>query len=605
MRLRSMTATFGCLEQETLEFDRNMTVLTAPNGTGKSTWCAFLRIMLYGLDSRQRDRKGVPADKNRYRPWSGKPMEGLLLCEYGGELVEIRRTSGHGIPMGDFSARYQESGLPVPGLTGENLGETLLGVGREVFERSAFVRQTGLAVEQSKELEQRMAALVTSGEEETSWTQAAERLKGWQHRRRYHRSGRLPELEQEETALGKTIADTAFLRKELEETEKQEDTLRQQAARWEARIAQETEQFHAEQTRRQAEAAAALAVAEERLGSLTARYEEAQRTAEPGENGQPKQKQGVPRLPMLVLLLATVLAAVSLISRHGGGFQLPTVLMVGVVVLLWLLLLGWKLRTGRQERREQERIQEQTERQRTLCRELSQKVAAAKEEQETAQHRCEQVSRETPPAPSPEAAACREGLERAQRESAMLRGRLSAAGDPAGLDARLDNVREEIRLLQRDYDALEIAQEALKTADSQLHARFSPQLCDRAGAYLEKLTEGRYTGFSLTRELDIFVQEKGDSLPRPISAMSQGIRDQLYLALRLAVADLILPDPDACPLVLDDALCSFDDRRLQLALACLTELSQRRQVLLFTCQKREREALSQQPGVRFCTLERT
>ena len=58
------------------------TVITGPNGGGKSSWCAFLRTMLYGLDTRQLYKKGAAADKNRYRPWNGAPMEGLLVCEH-------------------------------------------------------------------------------------------------------------------------------------------------------------------------------------------------------------------------------------------------------------------------------------------------------------------------------------------------------------------------------------------------------------------------------------------------------------------------------------------------------------------------------------------
>ncbi|MFR0911953.1 MAG: AAA family ATPase [Evtepia gabavorous] len=153
MKLLQLTATFGCLQGDTLEFGPGMTLIGAPNGSGKSTWCAFLRTMLYGLDTRQRDRKGAPADKNRYRPWSGSPMEGLLVCEFQGRVLELRRTSASGVPMGDFSAVYQDTGLAVPGLTGETAGEILTGVSQEVFDRSVFFRQTGLAVSQSQELE--------------------------------------------------------------------------------------------------------------------------------------------------------------------------------------------------------------------------------------------------------------------------------------------------------------------------------------------------------------------------------------------------------------------------------------------------------------------
>lgn len=100
MKLRKLTATFGCLDGATLTFGPGLTLIGAPNGSGKSTWCAFLRVMLYGLDTRQRDRKGAPADKNRYRPWNGKPMEGLLECEHQGAVILLRRTSAGGCPWG-------------------------------------------------------------------------------------------------------------------------------------------------------------------------------------------------------------------------------------------------------------------------------------------------------------------------------------------------------------------------------------------------------------------------------------------------------------------------------------------------------------------------
>ena len=106
----------------------------------------------------------------------------------------------------------------------------------------------------------------------------------------------------------------------------------------------------------------------------------------------------------------------------------------------------------------------------------------------------------------------------------------------------------------------------------------------------------------LTRDLEVTVRE-GDSLTdRPLALLSQGTADQLYLALRLAVADLVLPTPQSCPLILDDALITFDDAHLGQALDLLLELSRDRQVLLFTCQKREAERLVGLDGVRVMGL---
>ena len=262
MKLLQLTATFGCLQGDTLEFGPGMTLIGAPNGSGKSTWCAFLRTMLYGLDTRQRDRKGAPADKNRYRPWSGSPMEGLLVCEFQGRVLELRRTSASGVPMGDFSAVYQDTGLAVPGLTGETAGEILTGVSQEVFDRSVFFRQTGLAVSQSQELEKRITALVSSGEEDVSWTEANERLKTWLHRRRFHKSGLIPQLEAEEAQLQQTLTQTASLRQDLAQLQARAAGLRQQKAHWESRLSMENDKFQTISQRRYAEAAAELDAAE-------------------------------------------------------------------------------------------------------------------------------------------------------------------------------------------------------------------------------------------------------------------------------------------------------------------------------------------------------
>ena len=126
--------------------------------------------MLYGINSRERDRAGFIADKNRYAPWSGAAMSGRLDCATElGELTLTRTTRRQTSPMGEFRAVYAGTGEPVPGLTGRTCGETLLGVSREVFERSAFIRQSGLAVTQDAGLERRIAALISSGEEDTSY----------------------------------------------------------------------------------------------------------------------------------------------------------------------------------------------------------------------------------------------------------------------------------------------------------------------------------------------------------------------------------------------------------------------------------------------------
>lgn len=51
MRINKMTASFGKLENESLSLHPGLNVIYAPNESGKSTWCAFIRAMLYGVDT--------------------------------------------------------------------------------------------------------------------------------------------------------------------------------------------------------------------------------------------------------------------------------------------------------------------------------------------------------------------------------------------------------------------------------------------------------------------------------------------------------------------------------------------------------------------------
>ena len=67
--------------------------------------------------------------------------------------------------------------------------------------------------------------------------------------------------------------------------------------------------------------------------------------------------------------------------------------------------------------------------------------------------------------------------------------------------------------------------------------------------------------------------------------------------MRLAICDMVLPAENAVPLILDDALLSFDERRLHAALDYLVQESQKRQILLFSCQMREQRYLADREGV--------
>ena len=218
MYIKKLAASFGRLERAELSLRPGLNVIEAPNEGGKSTWTAFLQIMFYGLNTRDRSPN---ADKRRYQPWSGAFMEGSMdLCAGGRDLTLTRRTARANSPMSAFSAVYTGTASPVEGLTASDCGELLLGVPQEVYVRSALIRQGGLAIGPHAALEQRINALVTTGEEDVSCSAVSDRLRRQLNRRRHNQTGLLPQLERELALVQATLGELRTLDSQLQGCEK-------------------------------------------------------------------------------------------------------------------------------------------------------------------------------------------------------------------------------------------------------------------------------------------------------------------------------------------------------------------------------------------------
>ena len=741
MKIKEMTATFGNLHKATLRPGSGFTLLSAPNESGKSTWAAFLRAMLYGFPARDRNKEGYIAEKNRYQPWSGAPMEGTLTLTWQGRDITLYRGPKGSTPWGTFTAVYTATGEAVPGLTAETCGETLLGVSREVFERTAFVGQGEAALSPSGDLEQRVAALATSGEEEVSFSRVERRLKDWLNRRKANaRYGLIPELErglaQAEEAIARqgTLlrrSQEALLEKEALEGKKAEleEQLRSHAAANAARQTERRKQAQEDYDAAQAEldaaqqAVQALPDAEtlrnaqgdlKYLGTLDANWKLAEKALpearEKAEAAEQAVKQAVwfegldpvqataqaqkdhdtvkalgkkgpsPLLLFLLPLLITVAIGVRDYYRDLNTTMLTSApwytgvqifgpllfLLTGAVVLflfsrrrkkrkaLAALLEKYeaqspediltrasdyskKAETAQALRREFQTVETERDKLAAQKEELTNQlfdlirpfapdaaslftVSAAltralqqEERFKLAQARAEAARKLLTALPTPEPAhvgpitltapqgdpttlaaqlsAVSGELDRAAAEWARLEGELHSLGDPAGWEAQRGALLEELEKRRGEYDAIAAAMDVLKEADSLLRERFSPAVNEKAGAYLSLLTGGKYDKASLTRQFQALAQERGEAVPRQDLSLSGGTAQQLYLAVRLAMCELALPQSEPCPILLDDVLDPFDDERARLALDCLLEVAQTRQVLLFTCHSREKAML--------------
>ena len=179
-------------------------------------------------------------------------------------------------------------------------------------------------------------------------------------------------------------------------------------------------------------------------------------------------------------------------------------------------------------------------------------------------------------------------LRQLQLKLGQYQGRSETLGQEAVLRTQLRSVNQRITRLEDTYAALELAQKALSAATAELQRRFAPRISKRAQELFGKLTGGRYDRLTLSEDLSLNTSTQAEGTLRPSQWRSDGTIDQLYLALRLAVAEELTPD---APLILDDALVRFDETRLTAAMDLLQETAQNKQVILFTCQARENRHL--------------
>ena len=711
MKIHSMTATFGKLEHATLTLQPGLNIIEAANEWGKSTWCAFLVAMLYGIETRVHTTKAAIADKERYAPWSGSPMAGRIDLNWNGRDITIERNTKGRAVFGNFRAYETDTGLDIPELTAANCGEMLLGIEKSVFTRAGFIRLSDLPVTQDENLRSRLNALVTTGDESGTADTLAQKLKDLKNRCRLNRStGLLPQTEVQRNELQGKLDELRELQEQsvkIRQRQTELEDFHKQLSNHKAALDYAANRTHAEKL---AAAEAAQSTACARVQDLEATCSQLPSTAEiektltqlrilrDSRESIHMEVQMLPPLPqppevskefqgltaedaVRQAQTDTAVHAEAAAAQGKRGLFIVGVLLalVGIGLLFvpnWIArVIGIALISGggiccsinqadrrraahtatalaqkyaplppeqwitaaegyarsqadfTQARNASNKAQEElASRMATLnseITELTQGLPLAQCEQEwksaldhrkaledarREQHRAEELAQalrsshtDAPPPAFPDTMTydpqetirllsdCTFEQRQLQHKLGHCQGRMEALGHEDSLQQQLDAVNERIGKLEDTYAALTLAQNTLADARAELQRRFAPRISQRAKELFGALTGGRYDRLTLDENLAVHAGAQSEDTLHSALWRSEGTVDQLYLALRLAVAEELTPK---APLILDDALVRFDDTRLKAALGILKQAAESKQVILFTCQSREQSILS-------------
>ncbi len=146
----------------------------------------------------------------------------------------------------------------------------------------------------------------------------------------------------------------------------------------------------------------------------------------------------------------------------------------------------------------------------------------------------------------------------------------------ADLQARLERGAQE-------WAVIALAQNVLSRAREAYEAAHRPAVVEKAERYFDDWTDGRYRRILAPLGRQIEAVEHRDGSRVPVQNLSTGTAQQLYLALRFGLVDHFSETAEGLPILMDDILVNFDDRRAARAARAIESLAQRHQIIYFTC----------------------
>jgi len=163
----------------------------------------------------------------------------------------------------------------------------------------------------------------------------------------------------------------------------------------------------------------------------------------------------------------------------------------------------------------------------------------------------------------------------------------------------------EARASAERYARLHVARVLLRSGIERFRKEQQGPLLRNAGMHFSRLTGGRYERLvvdqNATGQTVVFaIRDEGTECP--MEALSEGTRDQLYLALRIAAVEHHAQQAEPLPFIADDLLVQFDDVRAAAAIALLAELGRTTQVILFTHHDHIAALASRQAGAAVQTM---
>ena len=609
---------FGKFHDLSVSFDKDLNVVYGKNEAGKSTLHTFIRCMLFGLE-RGRGRAARADLYSKYEPWQNKAVYGgRMRVEKDGVIYRLERNF-----QKDQKAFVNETAgkeiEPTKGFMDFLLG----GLTETAYNNTISIGQLKCVTEGGMvtELRNYIANMNTTGNLSLNITKATSYLK---NRRKEFERQLTPEAARTYTAL---LTEIKNIEKEISAPEYENQLQTYQDLR-----SQVKNQLSEKQTEREtllqkiAKGRQALDGAQfTDEASIHAYQENARNTyAHYKEVADAASRRGRSVLPVIMLVLAVFCAlgagalgflssqtfdpvvfgtgALISVSTGVAHYTVGLICALSAAAVFFFavgLIFFMKNHSLKQELSMTEKLLQEIFSRHLGDSSISGEAMTAFESRMEEFVRLSQVLERSEQSVQEQASEinalqaketdCDDAISRQQKAQWELEKKLDHLAHCKDQTESLKQVLAENDRIREEITAIDLALETMTKLSATIRDSFGLYLNKTASELISGITGGIYDSMSVDESLNVFMNTRTRLVP--VEQVSSGTMDQIYLALRLAAANLIQPEGDYMPLIFDDSFVLYDEDRLHTALKWLKK-AYPGQIIIFTCHQREAQMMT-------------
>lgn len=142
--------------------------------------------------------------------------------------------------------------------------------------------------------------------------------------------------------------------------------------------------------------------------------------------------------------------------------------------------------------------------------------------------------------------------------------------------SELTKIKEQIQANAVELEALDLAIKTIRDLSEETYESFGSVLNEQVSRIVNRITDRKYSEVKIDNQLKVLVKQDNSFIS--MDYLSVSTVEQIYLALRLAIANVLITDN--MPIIIDDIFANYDYQRLKETLSCLSEYVNRQIIIL-------------------------